>query len=302
MADRTYSETEDSRYGRYINLDILDDLLESIHELKDEEKYILSLDESVETTLADVLKSYLKWHKIKVIPNAKGKNVLGTLHQAPARLVLESEVDISFTYFYDNLLKNIEVSNIKEKILSMTGYFDLTFQSSTSNDLFTAIMTAREYFRHNMLEHKDCVITVNNADMNTISALTNSNSTGLAVGYNNNLIDIETLKTHCKESAEFISSIILPEEVENVSEVCDLVKQYNILVIKSASYEDILCGTELFDQGVDFITFGPVATTEKLHYYLPYHKQDKTGLSLGFGSVSQSGYDRKSIAICKNII
>ena len=57
MANRTHSEIEDSRYGRYINLDILDDLLESIHELKEEEKFVLALDDSVEDTLHDILKT-----------------------------------------------------------------------------------------------------------------------------------------------------------------------------------------------------------------------------------------------------
>ena len=42
MANRTHSQTEDSRYGRYINLDILDELLDSIHELKEEEKFIVN--------------------------------------------------------------------------------------------------------------------------------------------------------------------------------------------------------------------------------------------------------------------
>lgn len=303
MADRTHSEIEDSRYGRYINLDILDDLLESIHELKNDDKFVLSLDESVEPTLEDVLKSYLKWHQIKVIPNAKGNNIFATLHQSPSRLVLESEVNVSFSYFYDNLEKDIDVSDIRKNILSLTGYFDITFQSTNNgNDIFTAIMTAREYLRHNMLAHKDCVITVNNADMNTINALSNTNSTGLAVGFNDNKIDIETLKTHCEESAEFISCIILPDDTENVKEVCDIVKDYNIITIKIASYEDFLRGKELYNNGVDIIVFGPVATIEKLHYYLPYHKQDNTGYSLGFGSVSQSGYNRRSIEICKSIL
>jgi len=303
MADRTHSEIEDSRYGRYINLDILDDLLESIHELKDKEKFVLSLDESVEPTLEDILKSYLKWHQIKVIPNAKGKTVLATLHQSPSRLVLESEVNVSFSYFYDNLEKDIDVSDIRKNILSLTGFFDMTFQSTNNgNDIFTSIMTVREYFRHNMLAHRDCVITVNNADMNTINALSNTNSTGLAVGFKDNKIDIETLKTHCEESAEFISCIILPDDTENVKEVCDIVKSHSIFVIKIASYEDFLRGKDLFDNGVDIIAFGPVATTEKLHYYLPFHRQDNTGYSLGFGTVSQSGYNRRSIEICKSIL
>ena len=60
-------------------------------------------------------------------------------------------------------------------------------------------------------------------------------------------------------------------------------------------------GKYLFECGVDVIGFGPVATTEKLHYYLPMHKQDNTGLSLGFGTVSQTAYNRQSIEICKNI-
>ncbi len=303
MADRTHSEIEDSRYGRYINLDILDDLLESIHELKDKEKFVLSLDESVEPTIEDILKSYLKWHQIKVIPNAKGKTVFATLHQSPSRLVLESEVNVSFSYFYDNLEKDIDVSDIRKNILSLTGFFDMTFQSTNNgNDIFTSIMTVREYFRHNMLAHRDCVITVNNANMNTINALSNTNSTGLAVGFKDNKIDIETLKTHCEESAEFISCIILPDDTENVKEVCDIVKSHSIFVIKIASYEDFLRGKDLFDNGVDIIAFGPVATTEKLHYYLPFHRQDNTGYSLGFGTVSQSGYNRRSIEICKSIL
>tara|TARA_B100002019_G_C21269239_1_gene601197 strand:+ start:2937 stop:3866 length:930 start_codon:yes stop_codon:yes gene_type:complete len=300
MADRTHSEIEDSRYGRYINLDILDDLLEAIHELKQEDKFILSLDESVESTLEDVLKSYLKWHGIKVIPNATGNNVFGTLHQSPSRLVLESEVNLSFSYFYDNLEKNIDVKDLRNSILSRTGLYEITFQSSSDhNDIFTAIMTVREYFRHQMKAHKDCVITVNNADMNTINALTNSNSTGLAVNVTDNKIDLDTLEDHCKESSEFISCIILPDDIENIEAVSNIVHKYNIKVIKIASYEDFLSETPLAEQGVDVIAFGPVATTHELHYYLPYHKQDNTGFSLGFGTVSQTAYNRKSIEICK---
>jgi len=301
MADRTHSETENSRYGRYINLDILDDLLESIHALKDEEKYILSLDDSVEDTLKDVLHTYLKWHQIKVIPNAK-KHVLGTLHQSPSRLVLESKDQKSFSYYYDNLDTKIDVKNLKSNVLKYLGFYDMTFQSSSDNtDIFTAIMTIREFYRHNMKSHKDCVITVNNTDINTIKALSYSNSTGLAIGISNNKIDMDTLTTHCKESSEFISSIILPDEVDNVKEVCDLVHQHDIKVIKIASYKDILKETYLADCGVDIIVFGPVATTQELHYYLPNHKQDNTGFALGFGTVSQTAYNRKSIQICKNI-
>lgn len=302
MANRTHSQTENSRYGRYINLDILDDLLDSIHELKEEEKFVLSLDESVEDTLHDVLKTYLKWHQIKVIPNAKN-NVLGELHQAPSRLVLVNpEENKSFPYFYDNLDKDIKVDKLKESVLSHTGYHDMTFQSSCDGlDIFTGIMTIREYYRHNMKAHKDCVITVNNADINTINALTYSNSTALAVSCVDNKIDIDTLTNHCKESAEFISCIVLPDDVENIKEVCDIAHEHDIMVFKTTSYNDILKGKYLFECGVDVIGFGPVATTEKLHYYLPMHKQDNTGLSLGFGTVSQTAYNRKSIEICKNI-
>ncbi len=302
MADRTHSEIEDSRYGRYINLDILDDLLTSIYELKDKDHFVLSLDSSVENTIEDVLRTYLKWHDIKVIPNAKTTNVLATLHQSPSRFVLESNEKKSFPYHYDNLEKTVNVTDLQNNILACTGYHAMTFQSSSSEtDIFTAIMTVREYYRHKMKAHKDCVITVNNADMQTINSLSHSNSTGLAVGYDENKIDMDTIKIHCDESAEFISCIILPDDVENTKEVCDLVHQHDIKVIKIASYEDFLEGKKLYNNGVDIITFGPVATTEELHYYLPFHRQDNTGLSLGFGTVSQTAYNRKSIEICKNI-
>ncbi len=165
MADRTHSEIEDSRYGRYINLDILDDLLTSIYELKDKDHFVLSLDSSVENTIEDVLRTYLKWHDIKVIPNAKTTNVLATLHQSPSRFVLESNEKKSFPYHYDNLEKTVNVTDLQNNILACTGYHAMTFQSSSSEtDIFTAIMTVREYYRHKMKAHKDCVITVNNAD------------------------------------------------------------------------------------------------------------------------------------------
>ena len=53
---------------------------------------------------------------------------------------------------------------------------------SNYNDIFTAIITTvREYFIDknypNVKAHKDCVITVNNADMNTINALTGLTTT-----------------------------------------------------------------------------------------------------------------------------
>lgn len=302
MANRTHSEIEDSRYGRYINLDILDELLESIHELKDTEKFVLSLDESVEDTFKDILRTYLKWHDIKVIPNAK-RSVLATLHQSPSRFVLvTNDAEKSFSYFYDNLEKNIDIKELQKNILLHTGFYDMTFQSSSeTNDIFTAIMTVREYYRHHMKAHKDCVITVNNADINIINALSSTNSTGLAVSCNNNIIDLDTLETHCNESSEFISCIILPDDVENVKAVCNIVHNHDIKVIKIASYEDFLRGKELYNNGVDIIVFGPVATTKELHYYLPYHRQDKTGLAIGFGTVSQTAYNRKSIEICKNI-
>jgi len=303
MADRTHSEIEDSRYGRYINLDILDELLDSIHELKEEEKFILSLDSSVEDTLKDTLRTYLKWHDIKVIPNAKA-NVLATLHQSPSRFVLvkPDDTELSISYYYDNLEKDIDIEDLQKNILSHTGFFDMTFQSSSNkNDIFTAIMTVREFYRHHMKAHKDCVITVNNADINIINALSYANCTGLAVSCNENKIDLDTLKTHCKESAEFISSIILSDDVENIKDVCNIVHEYDIKVIKVASYKDFLRGKELYNSGVDIIVFGPVATTKELHYYLPYHRQDKTGLAIGFGTVSQTAYNRQSIEICKNI-
>ena len=156
-------------------------------------------------------------------------------------------------------------------------------------------MTVREYFRHQMKAHKDCVITVNNADMNTINALTNSNSTGLAVNVIDNKIDLDTLEDHCKESSEFISCIILPDDIENIEAVSNIVHKYNIKVIKIASYEDFLSETPLAEQGVDVIAFGPVATTHELHNTC--WTQTRQHMIFRFECIV--AYNRKSIEICK---
>ena len=90
----------------------------------------------------------------------------------------------------------------------------------------------RESHLHQSEFYKDCIITSNNADIDTIRALEQTQTVSLPVHCEDNNLDVSGIKDHCEQSEEFIAGIIIPEEVVVTKEIIDLVHKTNGYVYK----------------------------------------------------------------------
>ena len=63
----------------------------------------------------------------------------------------------------------------------------------------------RESHLHHSEFYKDCIITSNQADIETIRALDQTHTVSLPVNCEHNKLEIDGIKDHCEQSAEFIA-------------------------------------------------------------------------------------------------
>ena len=158
----------------------------------------------------------------------------------------------------------------------------------------------RESHLHQSEFYKDCVITSNNADIDTIRALEQTQTVSLPVHCEDNKLDINGIKDHCEQSEEFIAGIIIPEEVEVSKEIVDLVHKTDGYVYKQCSYKEMLNAKAYYNLGVDILGFGPIATIEELSVYLP--RSEQTGTSLSYGRIYTTPANSVSVELLKTLV
>ena len=306
MADRSHSEIENSGNGRHLSITSIQILLNTF---KDNLSEYLNEDNIVKINLDPVsnliFKSYFKWFPYVITDDTKLKIKDSVVHIFYNKDSIEINYqDQNFSIPIETTLKDQYISEYKtlaKKFLQNSNYHGIDCQSSNSfTDKLNAILVMRESHLHNSEYFKDCIITTNNTDIETIRALEQTNTVSLPVNCVDNKLDIDSIKNHCEVSDEFIAGIIIPEEVEVNEEIVKAVHDIDGYVYKQCSYKELLNASNFESLGVDIIGFGPIATTEELSVFLPC--SEDTGTSLSYGRLYTTPANSISVEILKTLV
>ncbi len=303
MADRSHSEIENGRNGRYLNLETIQNLISLFKEnitdnLSDEDIVKINLDD----VSNEIFKTFFKWHKFTVTcDELKNPRVNIEIIDDHIQVIFEDQtyqVKIKSS-IKDQLQENYKLFN--KKFLNFSSYVGVDCQSYDNfTDKLSGIFVMRESHLHQSEFYKDCIITSNNADIETIRALEQTQTVSLPVHCENNKLDIDSIKEHCEQSEEFIAGIIIPEEVEVTKEIINLIHNTDGYVYKQCSYKELLNAKMFYELGVDIIGFGPIATIEELSVYLP--SSEETGTSLSYGRIYTTPASSVSVEVIKTLV
>lgn len=303
MADRSHSEIENGRNGRYLNLETIQNLISLFKEnitdnLSDEDIVKINLDD----VSNEIFKTFFKWHKF-IVTCDEIKNPRVNIEIIDDHIQVTSE-DQTYQLKIKSSIKDQLQENYKsfnKKFLNFSSYVGVDCQSYDNfTDKLSGIFVMRESHLHQSEFYKDCIITSNNADIETIRALEQTQTVSLPVHCENNQLDIDSIKEHCKQSEEFIAGIIIPEEVEVTKEIINLIHNTDGYVYKQCSYKELLNAKTFYELGVDIIGFGPIATIEELSVYLP--SSEETGTSLSYGRIYTTPASSVSVEVIKTLV
>jgi len=297
MADRSHSQTENSRNGRHLSIETIYSLIGSFKEtisdnLTDEDIVKVTID----NTSYKIFSTFFKWFPYTITDNQKVKTPT-TVTQDSDNIIISykgKETLIPLDYSWN---RNVEYSSSVTKFLDWSHYKNINCQSYDSfTDKLNGILVMRESHLHQMQYFKDCIITANNCDIDTIKALEQSKTVSLAVNLKDNKLDIESVIEHCTQSAEFVAGIIIPEDVAVTEEIIEQLHSIDSYVYKQCSYKEVLDSNKFFTMGVDIIGFGPIATTDELSPFLPNTS------SIAYGTIHNKPAHERSVAILNTVI
>ncbi len=297
MADRSHSQTENSRNGRHLSIETIYSLIGSFKEtisdnLTDEDIVKVTID----NTSYKIFSTFFKWFPYTITDNQKVKTPT-TVTQDSDNIIISykgKETLIPLDYSWN---RNVEYSSSVTKFLDWSHYKNINCQSYDSfTDKLNGILVIRESHLHQMQYFKDCIITANNCDIDTIKALEQSKTVSLAVNLKDNKLDIESVTEHCTQSAEFVAGIIIPEDVAVTEEIIEQLHSIDSYVYKQCSYKEVLDSNKFFTMGVDIIGFGPIATTDELSPFLPNTS------SIAYGTIHNKPAHERSVAILNTVI
>jgi hypothetical protein len=303
MADRSHSQTENSRNGRHLSIETISSLVDTFKEnISDNLSKGDIVKVSLDDTSYNIFNTLFKWFPYTITNEEKVKT-----NKLFDCIITEQSNNIVVSYKEEETLLPIdlitnntkdEVNNITiEKFLDWSKYESVNCQSYDSfTDKLSGVLVMRESHLHQMQHFKDCVVTANNCDIDTIKALEQTKTVSLAVHLQDNNLDINGIKDHCSQSAEFIAGIIIPEDVNVTSEIVNELHNIDAYVYKQCSYKEVLDSNKFFDLGVDIIGFGPIATTDELSPYLPNES------SISYGTIYNKTSHERSIAILNTLV
>ena len=303
MADRSHSKIENGGNGRYLNLETIQNLISLFKEnitdnLSDEDIVKINLDD----VSNEIFKTFFKWHKFTVTcDELKNPSVNIEIIDDHIQVIFEDQIyQVKIkSSIKDQLQENFK--SLNKKFLNFSSYVGVDCQSYDNfTDKLSGIFVMRESHLHQSEFYKDCIITSNNADIETIRALEQTQTVSLPVHCENNRLDIDSIKEHCEQSEEFIAGIIIPEEVEVTKEIINLIHNTDGYVYKQCSYKELLNAKMFYELGVDIIGFGPIATIEELSVYLP--SSDETGTSLSYGRIYTTPASSVSVEVIKTLV
>lgn len=297
MANRSHSQIENSRNGRHLSIETIYLLIHTFKELISDN---LTDDDIVKVSLDDItydiFSTFFKWFPYTITDDQKVKTATTITFDTDNIVVSYNDkktlIPIEFAWN-----SNIDYKSTIEKFLQWSKYVNIDCQSYNSfTDKLSGILVMRESHRHQMQYFKDCVITANNCDMDTINALEQSKTVSLAVNLQNNKLDFAGIESHCLQSAEFIAGIIIPEDVSVTKEIVNQLHDIDAYVYKQCTYKEIIDSDTYFDMGVDIIGFGPIATTDELSPFLP------STSSISYGTIHNKPAHERSVAILNTVI
>ena len=297
MADRSHSQTENSRNGRHLSIETIYSLIDSFKETVSDnltEKDIVKV--SLDNTSYKIFSTFFKWFPYTITDDQKVKTTTTVTQKSDKIIILYQgkETLIPLEYSWNS---NVEHSSSVTKFLDWSHYKNINCQSYDSfTDKLSGVFVMRESHLHQMQHFKDCLVTANNCDIDTIKALEQTKTVSLAVNLQDNKLDIEGIKDHCSQSPEFIAGIIIPEDVTVTSEIINELHNIDAYVYKQCSYKEVLDSNKFFTMGVDIIGFGPIATTDELSPYLPNES------SIAYGTIHNKPAHERSVAILNTVI
>lgn len=297
MADRSHSQTENSRNGRHLSIETIYSLIDSFKETISDnltEKDIVKV--SLDNTSYKIFSTFFKWFPYTITDDQKIKTTTTVTQDSDKIIILYEgkETLIPLDYSWNS---NVEHSSSVTKFLDWSHYKNINCQSYDSfTDKLNGILVMRESHLHQMQYFKDCIITANNCDIDTIKALEQSNTVSLAVNLKDNKLDIESVTEHCTQSAEFVAGIIIPEDVAVTNKIIEQLHSIDSYVYKQCSYKEVLDSNKFFTMGVDIIGFGPIATTDELSPFLPNTS------SIAYGTIHNKPAHERSVAILNTVI
>jgi hypothetical protein len=297
MANRTHSQTENSRDGRHLSIETIRSLIDTFNKsisdhLTEDDIVRVSLDE----TSYSIFSTFFKWFPYTITNDQKVKTTNTITLNTDNIVVLfnAQEILIPIEYCRNN---SIEYKQTIENFLQWSKYINIDCQSYDSfTDKLSGILVMRESHRHQMQYFKDCIITTNNCEMDTINALEQSKTVALAVNVKDNVLDIQGIIDHCEQSAEFVAGIIIPEDVSVTKEIVNQLHNIDSYVYKQCTYKELIDSDKYFDMGVDIIGFGPIATTDELSPFLPNTS------SISYGSIYNKPAHERSVAIIDTLV
>ena len=302
MANRSHSEIENSGNGRHLSVDSIQELISKFKpfsdNLNDEDIVKVSLD----TTAYSIFNTFFKWFPYIITDDQKVKNPTITITTTGKWIVIDKLSTYSETIpcTFDTSVNQTEYKPLLQDYLTKSDYANVDCQSYDSyTDKLSGILVMRESHLHQMQYFKDCLITANNCDIDTIRALEQTNTVSLPVDCRNNILNLSSIKDHCEQSSEFIAGIIIPEGVTVTQEIVNTLHSINAYVYKQCTYNEVIDSNKLSNIGVDIIGFGPIAVSDELSPFLP--ASSETGTSISYGSIYNRPAHERSVAILKTI-
>ena len=297
MADRSHSQTENSRNGRHLSIETIRSL---IHTFKESISDNLTEDDIVKVSLDDIsysiFSTFFKWFPYIITNDLKVKSDT-TITSDTNNVIISFQDQKTLIPLEFTRHSNVDHTYTTERFLQWSKYVNIDCQSYESfTDKLSGILVMRESHRHQMQYFKDCIITANNCDIDTINALEQSKTVSLAVNLQNNELDFESIQSHCSQSAEFIAGIIIPEDVTVTKEIVDQLHEIDAYVYKQCTYKELIDSDTYYDMGVDIIGFGPIATTDELSPFLP------NASSISYGSIYNKPAHERSVAIVDTLV
>jgi len=302
MANRAHSEIENSRNGRHLSVDSIQELTKAFKPFSDNLNDDDIVKVSLDTTAYKIFNTFFKWFPYIITDDQSVKNPTITITVTEKWIIIDKLKTYSETIpcTFDTFVNQTEYKPLLQDYLTKSNYANVDCQSYDSyTDKLSGILVMRESHLHQMQYFKDCLITANNCDIDTIRALEQTNTVSLPVDCKNNILNLSSIKDHCEQSSEFIAGIIIPEGVTVTQEIVDTLHNINAYVYKQCTYNEVIDSNKLNNIGVDIIGFGPIAVSDELSPFLP--ASSETGTSISYGSIYNKPAHERSVAILKTI-
>ena len=182
MANRAHSEIENSRNGRHLSVDSIQELIKAFKPFSDNLNDDDIVKVSLDTTAYKIFNTFFKWFPYIITDDQSVKNPTITITVTEKWIIIDKLKTYSETIpcTFDTFVNQTEYKPLLQDYLTKSNYANVDCQSYDSyTDKLSGILVMRESHLHQMQYFKDCLITANNCDIDTIRALEQTNTVSL---------------------------------------------------------------------------------------------------------------------------